>query len=296
MRELLVSCEICPRRCRVNRFEQVGFCGGGAVATVNLWQKHMGEEPVISGTRGSGTIFFSRCNLRCVYCQNYRISHFGWGREYEIAKLAEIMLALEADGAHNINLVSPTHYTPQIRAAIIQARASGLQLPVLWNSNGYESPQVLRTLEGLVDIYLPDLRYISSEPGQRYSHCPDYHLHAPGAILEMARQVGKLRMNEEGVAERGLLCRVLVLPSNANRAGEILAWIADHLGVSTYVSLLAQYYPTHKAADYPEIARPLAEAEYSRVLALLDELHLENGFVQELGITPEWTPAFVKAR
>ena len=286
------KCRICPRQCEVDRRVARGYCGAGAHLTINLWQRHLGEEPVISGTRGSGTIFFSHCNLRCVYCQNFKISQYGWGKEYSVAELANIMLGLQRDGVHNINLVTPTHFTPQIRKAIIAARDQGLHLPVVWNSSAYEHPETLQTLEGLVDIYLPDFRYLDRDAALLYSLAPDYPERAMGAILEMRRQVGRLRLDADGLAERGLLCRILVLPENVNRADKILGWIAENLGTETYISLMAQYYPVHRAAFYPPLHRPITREEYQYCLDFLDEFGFGKGFLQEPVITPEWTPDF----
>ena len=290
----LNSCRICPRACGVDRRSEKGFCGASPHPVINLWQLHKGEEPVISGVRGSGTIFFSHCNLRCVYCQNYVISQQGRGREYSIADLAAIMLDLAARGAHNINFVTPTHFTPQVRGAIVIARDQGLSLPVVWNSSGYENAATLRTLEGLVDIYLPDFRYFSHTAARLYSGAADYPERAQAASLEMFRQTGHLQTDTHGLAVRGLLCRLLVLPGNVNRVDQTLAWIAQHLGTETAISLMAQYYPTHRASDFPEINRPINETEFEEIVNLAADLGFENGFIQEVNATPEWTPEFVK--
>ncbi|MEW6220269.1 MAG: radical SAM protein [Thermodesulfobacteriota bacterium] len=287
----LASCRLCPRRCGVDRRRKRGFCGGGALAAVNLWQLHHGEEPVLSGGQGSGTIFFAGCSLRCVYCQNYRISQLGWGAERRPEELAAIMLELAAAGAHNVNLVTPSHFTPQVRAALQLARARGLTLPVVWNSSAYEEPATLSSLEGLVDIYLPDLRYAVVAAASRYSAAGDYPAVAQRAIREMHRQVGHLQLDDQGLARRGLLCRLLVLPGNVNRVDLALDWLADLLGPRTHVSLMAQYYPAHQAARFPEIDRPVTETEYHLVQRHLEALGLP-GFVQDLGSRPQWTPDF----
>lgn len=288
----LFDCRICPRACGVDRRTEKGFCGAGLLPVINLWQLHMGEEPVISGVRGSGTIFFSHCNLRCVYCQNYVISQQGHGQEYSIEQLSNIMLDLAAQGAHNINFVTPTHFTPQVKEALFIARDRGLTLPVVWNSSGYENPETLRTLEGLVDIFLPDFRYSSPEAARIYSSAADYPERAQAALIEMFRQTGHLQTDTHGIAVRGLICRLLVLPGNVNRVDQTLKWIADNLSPKTAISLMAQYYPTHRAADFTEINRPITEVEFDEIVDLAADLGFENGFVQEVGATPEWTPEF----
>lgn len=290
----LDHCLLCPRSCGIDRRTEKGFCGAGMNPTVNLWQLHMGEEPVISGIRGSGTIFFSHCNLCCVYCQNHVISQQGSGREFSIADLAAIMLNLADQGAHNINFVTPTHFTPQIRKAIVIARDKGLTLPIVWNSSGYENVETLQTLEGLIDIFLPDFRYYSSAAARLYSGAADYPERAQAAILEMLRQAGHLQTDSHGIAARGLICRLLVLPGNVNRVDQTLKWIANHIGPETAISLMAQYYPTHRAADFSEINRAITEAEFDEILDLAADLGFNNGFVQEVGATPEWTPDFIE--
>ena len=288
----LSSCTLCPHRCGVDRSRTRGFCRAGDRLRINLWQPHHGEEPAISGTRGSGTIFFSHCAMRCLYCQNHRISHLGWGRDYSIGQLAEIMLELQDSGVHNLNLVTPGHFTPLIRQALELARRTGLNLPVVWNSGGYEAAETLRTMEGLVDIYLPDFRYGDAAAGRRYSGVADYPARAGEAILEMFRQVGHLAIDDSGLARRGLLVRLLVLPGNVNRLDLVLAWLADHLGPETWISLMAQYYPTHRAVDLPPLDRPLTTTEYETMADLAEELGFANGFLQEVATSPEWTPDF----
>lgn len=287
-------CRLCPRGCGVDRTASTGVCGAGELVRVNLWQPHFGEEPPISGTQGSGTIFFSHCNLRCVYCQNHRISQQGWGRDLDIAGLARIMLELAAGGVHNLNLVTPTHYSLQIHAALALARRQGLELPVVWNSSGYELAETLRDMEGSVDVYLPDLRYAESEAARRYSGAADYPERARTAILEMFRQVGHLQLDIAGIARRGLLVRLLLLPGNVNRVDRSLRWIRDHLGPETAISIMAQYYPTHRVAvSFPELHRPITRTEYEDILDVMDTLGFENGFIQEFTQpTPAWTPAF----
>jgi len=293
------TCRICPRACGVNRSETPGICGMGASLRVALGQLHFGEEPCLSGTasldageaQGSGTIFFSGCNLRCVYCQNHDISMGGLGHELSVDDLTAMMLELELAGAHNVNLVTPTHFTPLVRQAIIQARANGLAVPVVWNSSAYETVETLRTLEGLVDIYLPDLRYMDAAAAARYSGAPDYPEAATAAITEMHRQVGQLIV-ENGIARRGLLLRLLVLPGNLGRTDLALSWIAENLGATAAISLMGQYYPAHRASGFPEINRCLKPIEYAVVRRHMERLGFHNGFVQQVGADASGTPDF----
>lgn len=264
----------------------------GAAPVINTWQVHHGEEPVISGSRGSGTIFFSGCNLACVFCQNHRISQQGWGSVYSVEQTANIMLDLQAMGVHNINLVTPGHFALPLRDALIMAKERGLQLPVVWNTNAYELPEVLRELRGLVDIYLPDFKYSDPAMAARYSAVGDYPQVAQDAILEMFNQVGLPDIDDEGLARRGVFVRLLVLPGDVNGLSRVLEWLRQNLGRHVFISLMSQYYPTHRAGDFTEINRPLTRTEYETAVSLLDEYGFINGFVQEMGITPEWTPDF----
>jgi putative pyruvate formate lyase activating enzyme len=275
---------------------------GGGVGTglrVALAQLHFGEEPCLSGTptpetgeaRGSGTIFFSGCSLRCVYCQNHDISMGGLGHELSVDDLTAMMLELELAGAHNVNLVTPTHFTPLVRQALIQARANGLSIPVVWNSSAFETVETLRTLDGLVDIYLPDLRYMDPAAAARYSGAPDYPEVACAAILEMHGQVGQLVV-ENGIARRGLIIRLLVLPGNLGRTDLGLSWIAENLGTGTAISLMGQYYPAHRAGEFPEINRCLKPIEYAVVRRHMERLGFDNGFVQRVGADESGTPDF----
>ncbi len=288
------DCALCPRRCHVDRNSQHGYCGASGKISVNLHQPHYGEEPVISGTRGSGTIFFAHCNMRCVFCQNHSISVGGHGEEMNPDKLAQLMCELQERGTHNVNLVTPTHYTPQLREAIMIAKKAGLRIPVVWNSNAYENPETLKTLEGLVDIYLPDFKYSDPKMSLRYSDASGYPRWAKSAIMEMFRQVGHLNVNYEGLAVRGLLIRLLILPGDINGIKNILDWILTELGDQTHISLMGQYYPTHRSCDFSEINRPLTEQEYDFALLHLEKLGFENGFIQEVGSSADQTPAFRK--
>ncbi len=288
----MTNCNMCPRKCDIDRDQTVGFCRSGSKPIVNLAMPHLGEEPVISGKRGSGTIFFSYCNLQCVYCQNHRISQEGWGKEISVEQLAQTMLDLQDQGLHNINLVTPTHFTMKIRDAVVQAKEEGMTLPVVWNSSAYELPETLAKMEGLVDIYMPDMRYTNPDTAEMYSSARDYPEVAKRAIREMFRQVGHLRLGDDGVAEKGLMIRLLVLPRDVGGVCDALRWIEDQFGNETFISLMSQYYPTYKSWDFPPLDRAVKEDEYQQVLDVAEELGMENGYIQELRPSSEWTPAF----
>lgn len=289
------KCYICPKKCGIDRKVRSGFCGAGNKLKINACSLHFGEEPVISGRNGSGTIFFSHCNLRCVFCQNYKISSYGWGEEYETEELVSKMLELQSHGAHNINLVTPTHFTHLIREAIISTKKKGLAIPIIWNSNAYELKETLQTLEGLVDIYMPDFKYYNPEISLKYSGARDYPEFAKIAILEMFRQIGHLQLLQ-GLACRGLLVRLLVLPENLNSTEKILKWIAENLGNKTYISLMGQYYPAFMAKKHPEINRHITQAEYQFAVKQLEFYGFENGFIQQVGSDNSYTPDFMPNR
>ena len=291
-KNMLARCTLCPRECGIDRFAKTGYCRSSAEVMVNLHRLHFWEEPVLSGTHGSGTIFFSNCSMRCVYCQNFRISHEGRGSARTIEELAEIMIGLQEAGAHNVNLVTASHYTPQAAESIRLARSRGLRIPVVWNSSAYEKPETLRLLEGLVDIYLPDFRYFDPATAGRYSSAPDYPEWAKNAIIEMYRQTGHLTLFK-GIALKGIIIRLLVLPGQTGAMRDILTWIRDAIGTETWVSLLGQYYPTYRSHEYPEINRPVTEKEYRRCLGYLDELGFDKGFVQKVGSCADYTPEFM---
>jgi len=300
-----VLCSACPFECGVDRSAKLGVCRASDQFEVSLAQLHLWEEPPISGTRGSGTIFFSHCNLRCRFCQNFEISQTGLGTRSELPKrnsvmsravtperLLAIMLELEQQGAHNVNLVSPTHYSDQL-IPVLEAARKHLRIPVVWNSNGYEKTETLARLEGLVQVYLPDLKYHSDELARACSSAPDYFRHASTAITEMKRQVGRNRYDEHGIIEKGLIIRHLVLPGHAEDSKQLLTWIHDDLGPRTSVSLMAQYYPVHRAADLPGMNRRLTVEEYENVRRLFEELGFEEGFAQEpSSASREYTPDF----
>jgi putative pyruvate formate lyase activating enzyme len=288
----LENCAVCPQNCGVNRYDSTGFCGAGSSIKLNLAQLHHGEEPVLSGTRGSGTIFFSHCNLRCVFCQNYPISHNGWGEERSEEDCASLMILLEQSGAHNINLVSPTQYTPQLIKVISIAREWGLDIPIVWNSNAYEHVHTLQKLEGLVDVYLPDFKYAHGVYSKKYSFAANYPEIAINAIREMYRQVGNLKNGKDGLARKGLLVRHLVLPNKLSGTREALNMLYDSFGADLSLSLMAQYYPAGEADNYPELQRNLSEEEYEEVLEIAENLGFYVVYVQDLQPSPEWTPDF----
>lgn len=295
----LTSCTCCPRNCRVNRLEgKVAVCRVGAEIQVSHIGLHFGEEPPISGTKGSGTIFFAGCNLRCVFCQNYQISqefrHFPT-RILTIDELASEMLRLQAAGAHNINFVSPSHMIFQMADAIVAAKEKGLVIPVVYNTNGYDSVEALRQIRGLVDIYLPDIKYMDAAAGKRFSAVRDYAQVIPGVLREMLDQVGQLELDDEGIAVRGLLVRHLVLPGHLDNSRKCLRFLAD-LSPDIFVSVMSQYSPQHKAGNYPEINRTLTQAEYDEITEYALDVGLENAFVQELESQESCLPDFAQEK
>lgn len=269
----------------------MGKCRGSILPVVSSYCLHRGEEPIISGQRGSGTIFFANCCLKCIYCQNHEISQIGQGSETEPDELVKMMLALQSQGAHNINLVSPTHYAPPIAEAIKLAKRQGLKLPIVYNTGGYDSLDLLRELDGLIDIYLPDFKYCSEGAARTYSGAGNYPEVARVGITEMFCQVGNIKLDDEGVARSGLLVRHLVLPDNLAGTGEVLAWLAG-LSREIWISLMAQYSPQHLAAEFPELARCLRPEEYRQAVARAEELGLKNVYVQELASSETFLPDF----
>jgi putative pyruvate formate lyase activating enzyme len=265
----LADCDLCARYCHVDRRHAVrgAVCRTGARAVVHGFGPHHGEEGPLRGWNGSGTIFFSWCNLRCVFCQNWEISHQGLGREVEAEELAAMMLALQAAGCHNINLVTPSHVVAQVLAAVLIAAERGLRLPLVYNSGGYDSPEALALLDGVVDIYMPDMKYGESEAAHKYSHVRGYWEVNRAAVKEMHRQVGDLVL-DGGLAQRGLLVRHLVLPDDLARSEKVLAFLAEEVSLGTYVNVMCQYRPCYRAADCPPLGRPVAGEEHSRALAL----------------------------
>ncbi len=290
----LRCCTICPRNCGIDRIAgQMGFCHGSMLPKIALVSTHHWEEPPISGTKGSGTVFFCHCNLRCVFCQNYKISAEGFGKTVSIERLSEIFLNQQDKGVHNINLVSPTQFIVQIASALCLAKNNGLKIPVVYNSNGYESAEMLKILNGLVDIYLPDFKYWDDEIAIAYSEAPRYASIAAQAILEMRRQLPQDVFDTEGILQKGLLLRHLVLPSHFLDSFKILDWIKASLGIDTYVSLLRQYTPMHQANTIKALSRRLTTFEYEKVTEYFLNIGLKNGFCQsKRSAAQEYTPIF----
>ncbi len=264
----LESCDLCARYCYVNRRETLkgAVCHTGENAVVHSFGPHHGEENPLRGTYGSGTIFFSWCNLRCQFCQNWEISQKGQGREVSAEELADIMLSLQQQGCHNINLVSPSHVVAQIIAAVDIAASKGLRLPLVYNTGGYDSMEALALLDGVIDIYMPDMKYTDSEIAHQYSHVRNYAEVNRAAVKEMHRQVGDLELDQQGIARRGLLVRHLVLPNDLAGSEAVLQFIAEEISTDTYINIMDQYYPCYRAGDYPQLDRRITLAEYEQAL------------------------------
>lgn len=291
---MLQECLVCPRKCRVNRLlGESGACRAGMNPKIALVSLHYWEEPCISGERGSGTIFFSHCNLQCIFCQNYTISQQDFGKELTVEELAGVFLLQEERKAHNLNLVSGTQFLPQIRDALILARQKGLSIPVVYNTNGYESVEMLQGMEGLIDVYLPDLKYVKDEYAEKYSAAPHYFDYATSALLEMYRQVGAPQFDGEGLIQKGLIIRHMLLPGLLEDSKRVLDWVKANLSHDVFVSLMAQYTPMHKAELIPELQRRITQKEYDSLIDYFLNLGLENGFMQELeSATSRFTPTF----
>lgn len=293
VRKMLEKCVICPHNCGVNRLDgQVGRCKSRDTVKIALYSTHNFEEPCISGKKGSGTVFFSNCNMNCVFCQNYEISQQGKGREISIEELAEIFIKQQEKNVENINLVTPTSYVPQIIEAIKIAREKGLKIPIVYNTNGYEKVKTLKMLEGYIDIYLPDLKYSDDLLAKRLSKVDNYFEIATNAIREMHRQTGRAIFNDDGIMQKGMIIRHLVLPNHILNSRRVLKWINDNMS-DVYVSVMAQYFPTYKAKEIEDINRKLTKEEYEEIENYLYRLNLENGYIQELGeheeeYVPRW--------
>lgn len=280
--KLLSFCKVCPHQCKVNRLVgQQGFCRSGKEVIISSYNAHFGEEPPLVGSSGSGTIFFTNCNLRCVYCQNYPISQLGNGNKVTLLELAKIMLELQKRRCHNINLVTPTHFVPQILKGLQLAIKMGLRIPIVYNTSGYESVGTLKLLDGVVDIYLPDARYADSKIAKKYSAAPNYFEVMKKALKEMYRQVGELIINKSGVAHSGLIVRHLVLPGGLSGSRKIMRFIAREISPHTYISLMAQYFPAYQASQFPLLSRKINREEYNEVLQVFKVEGLENGWFQE---------------
>lgn len=275
---LLQDCTLCPRRCRVDRTKgEKGYCNSGMELIVSSIHPHYWEEEALVGLYGSGTIFLTNCNLKCIYCQNYDISCLGHGKPTTTEELAEGMLSLQKQGCHNINLVTPTHFTPQLVKTIKIAAERGLKLPIVYNCGGYEAVETIRLLEGIIDIYMPDIKYSNSENAKKYSNTPDYFDSCKKAVKEMHRQVGDLKI-ENGIATRGLLIRHLVLPNDIAGAEEVMRFIANEISKESYVNIMPQYRPMYRAMEYPELSRPLKLEEYQEAKKIARRLGLYRGF------------------
>ena len=270
-----------------------GFCKSGDKVKIALYSTHNFEEPCISGRKGSGTVFFSNCTMRCIFCQNYEISQLGRGREITVEELADIFILQQEKGVENINLVTPTSYVPQIIEALKIAKKKGLKIPIVYNTNGYEKIETLKMLEGYIDIYLPDLKYYYDELGKKYSGVNKYFEIATKAIKEMYRQVGAPTLNEKGIMEKGLMVRHLVLPNEIKNSKKVLKWLKDNLDNNVFVSIMAQYFPTYKAKNIENLNRKLTKEEYEEIENYIYELDFENGYMQDLGdheeeYVPKW--------
>jgi putative pyruvate formate lyase activating enzyme len=281
---LLERCCICPRECGVNRLnnDKHGFCRSGLNPAISSVSSHHGEEPPLSGTKGSGTIFLTNCNLRCIYCQNYPISQLGNGAERTPGELACQMVWLQEQGCHNVNFVTPSHFMPQILKALGLARERGFDLPIVYNTSGYESPKALRLLDGIVDIYLADMRYSDEAIAGKYSMVKRYPEVNRAAVKEMYRQVGNLLLDEQGIAMRGLIIRHLVLPNGLAGTEGIMKFLSEEISKDVFISLMAQYFPAHKAVEFKELARRVTADEYEEARRTMEKYGLENGWVQEL--------------
>ena len=275
---MLADCRLCPRECGINRLEgEKGFCKAGELAMVSSVCPHFGEEPPLVGRHGSGTIFFTNCNLDCIFCQNYDISHLGKGKEIDTSQLANAILSLQNLGCHNINFVTPTHYAPQILKALFVAIEDGLVVPLVYNCGGYESLEIIKLLDGIIDIYMPDIKYGDNDMAERYSKAKGYFDVAKSVITEMYRQVGDLSINKNGIAEKGLLVRHLVMPDSISGTEKALDFIAS-LSKNTYLNIMDQYRPQYKAYDYPKINRRITSEEFEKAIFLAKKAGLTRGF------------------
>lgn len=294
MLEELSKCKVCPFECKVNRLNgEKGRCKCDNKIKIALYSLHYYEEPCISGKNGSGTVFFSNCNLNCIYCQNYKISSEGKGYEITIEELADIFLKQQKKGANNINLVTPTMYAYQIIEAIKIAKNRGLNIPIIYNSNGYENIETIKNLKGYIDVYLPDLKYYSNELAIKYSKAPEYFNIATSAIKEMIEQVGCPEFDENGIIKKGVIVRHLVLPNHIQNSKNILKWFKENLEGKAYISVMAQYFPTYKAREDNLLNRKINKKEYSEIEKYLFILDIENGYMQDLGEhEEEYVPDF----
>ena len=290
----LEKCNLCPHECNCNRKEgKIGRCKATDKVRVALVSTHNFEEPCISGENGSGTVFFSNCNLNCIYCQNYEISQLGKGKDITTQELAEIFLKQQEKGVENINLVTPTSYVIPIIEAIKKAKQKGLSIPIVYNTNGYEKIETLKLLEGLIDIYLPDLKYAENCLGEQYSHVHNYFEIATQAIQEMVRQVGVPQLDNRGMMKKGVMVRHLVLPNHIENSQKVLKWLKENLPKEIFISIMAQYFPTYQAKEVENLSRKLTQEDWLKIENYIEELAFENGYCQELGkheeeYVPKW--------
>ncbi len=294
MQKKLEKCTLCPHKCGIDRTKgKIGRCKSTDKVKIALYSTHEFEEPCISGIHGSGTVFFSNCNLNCIYCQNYEISQMSRGKEISTNELADIFLKQQEKNVENVNLVTPTSYVPQIIEAIQIAKKHGFRLPIVYNTNAYENIETIKLLDGYVDIYLPDLKYVENDLAKKYSKIDNYFEIATEAIKEMYRQVGNPILNSDGIMQRGIMIRHLVLPTYIENSKKVLDWIKNNLPKEVYVSVMAQYFPTYMAKKDKRINRKLTKYEWNKILDYIEVLGIENGFVQELGeheeeYVPNW--------
>lgn len=280
MNEILKKCNLCPRNCGVNRYESLGFCKASDKVKVAYYSLHQWEEPVISGINGSGTVFFSNCNLKCIFCQNKKISTLGYGKEISNERLKEIFLELQAKGAHNINLVTPTHYVPQIVEVLKEAKTVGLNIPIVYNTSSYENVSTIMLLEGIVDVYLADLKYFDDSLGCKYSKCENYFEVAKAAIEAMYEQVGKFEIVDD-LMVKGVIVRVLVLPGHADDSKNLIKYLHETYGNNIIISIMNQYTPVEVIDKYPNLNRKVSDEEYEDVIDFAVEFGVEMAFIQE---------------
>lgn len=282
LQKILESCELCPKKCRVNRLDgKKGVCRSGKEIMISSYGPHFGEEDPLVGIKGSGTIFLTNCNLLCMYCQNYEISHLGYGENRSELQVAHYMISLQKKGCHNINFVTPTHFAPQLVKATQLAIAEGLKIPIVWNCSGYENMDVVKLLAGVVDIYMPDIKYGQNESAKKYSNAPDYFERCTETIKEMHDQVGDLKLDEKGIAYRGLLIRHLVLPNDLSGSEKVLKFIAEEISTKSYVNVMSQYRPAGKASQYEELNRSITHEEFNKVIAIAKRLNLKRGLKEK---------------
>lgn len=293
-KKYLTKCNLCPHECNINRNEgQIGRCKSKHNVKIALYSTHNFEEPCISGKKGSGTVFFSNCNLSCVFCQNYEISQKGKGKEISTEELADIFLEQQENDVENINLVTPTSYVPQIIESISIAKNKGLKIPIVYNTNGYEKVETLKMLEGYIDVYLPDFKYYYNGLAMKYSKVDNYFEVTTKALKEMERQIEKTVIDENGIMKKGIIVRHLVLPNNIDNSKKVLKWIRENMREDVYVSIMAQYFPTYIAKEMKELSRKLTKEEWETIEDYVEKLEIENGFIQELGeheeeYVPKW--------